>query len=312
MAIPSYQQLMQPLLEYLSDGETRSSRERAEWLAERFGLTNDERAEMIPSGRLTTLASRQHWASTYLRQAGLLTSQGRGFACITPRGHAALRDAERGPSINTKYLQQFAEFQAFMARSSSHPTPSPRPDSASGPEPGLEEEETPEEAIEQAHRRLRAALAADLLEKIKAGSPGFFERLVLKLLVAMGYGGSFEDAARAVGGSGDGGIDGIIKEDQLGLDSIHLQAKRWNDVVGRPVVQAFVGSIEGRRADKGVLITTSSFSKEAREYVQRIGKTIVLIDGAQLTSLMIDYGVGVTTVETYAIKRLDEEFFADA
>lgn len=310
MTIPSYQQLMQPLLEFLSDGETRSSRERAEWLAERFNLTDVERAVMIPSGRLTTLASRQHWASTYLRQAGLLSSEGRGLARITPRGHSALRDAERGAVINTKYLQQFAEFRAFLARSNTPPPPPTRVP-VPGPMPDLEEE-TPEEVIEQAHQRLRAALAADLLEKIMAGSPRFFEHLVLKLLVVMGYGGSFDDAARAVGGSGDGGIDGIIKEDQLGLDSIHLQAKRWHDVVGRPVVQAFVGSIEGRRANKGVLITTSTFSREALEYVQRIGKTIVLIDGAELTSLMIDYGVGVTTVDTYAIKRLDEDFFADA
>lgn len=312
MPVPDFQQFMLPLLQYLQDGATRSSRERQEWLADYFRLLPDERAELIPSGRLTTVSSRQHWASFYLRQAGLLSAEGRGLARITPRGLTAIRDAERGLLINTSYLRQFPEFRAFQSRSGpktsngGEPTPNV-PD----PSPGSEEE-TPEEAIEQAYQRLRAALAADLLEKIKAGSPNFFERAVINLLVAMGYGGSRTDAARAVGGNNDGGIDGIIKEDKLGFDSIYLQAKRWDSSVGRRVVQEFAGSLEGAHAHKGVLITTSTFTSGAREYVARISKTIVLIDGDELTSLMIDHGVGVSDVATYPVKRIDEDFFADA
>jgi restriction system protein len=171
---------------------------------------------------------------------------------------------------------------------------------------------TPQEALEESFKLLRASLAQDLLERIKAASPSFFENLVVELLVSMGYGGSREDAGEAVGRSGDGGIDGIIKEDRLGLDFIYVQAKRWNATVGRPDIQAFAGSLEGQRARKGVFITTSQFTREAYDYVSRIEKRIVLIEGAELAELMIDYGVGVTEVATYQIYRLDADYFDDA
>ena len=306
MPVPDYQQLMLPMLQYLSDGEIRSQPQRRDWLADFFNLTREERNELLPSGKQTRLGNRTSWAAYYLRNAGLLSQEGKGLYKITARGRAALVDAERGVSIDNQYLRQFPEFLAFINKSGA--TPDTRPQPPIVPPEAI----TPEEAIQQAYLQLRSALASELLDKIKAGSPAFFEQLVIDLLVAMGYGGSRDDAAQAVGGSGDGGVDGYIKEDKLGLDSIYLQAKRWENPVGRPVVQAFAGSLQGFRAHKGVLITTSSFSSDAREYVRRIAKSIVLIDGSQLTTLMIDHGVGVADVAVYAVKRVDEDYFADA
>lgn len=311
MPIPDYQKFMQPLLQYLSDGQSRSRQDRAKWLANYFQLTDEQQLERLPSGKATTLYSRVGWAGTYLLKAGLLDRPARGQVRITPRGLEALADSNRGTVIDNAYLRRFPEFVAFQSQSQ-------RPDT--GHEDPLlsvsnderTERRTPEEAMESAHLTLRAALATDLLERIQAGSPRFFEQLVLDLLVAMGYGGSRADAAQAVGGSGDGGVDGYIKEDKLGLDSIYLQAKRWKESVGRPVVQAFAGSLEGFRARKGVLITTSRFSQDAHDYVRRIEKRIVLIDGQQLSEFMIDHGVGVSEVATYSIMRVDEDYFDDA
>jgi restriction system protein len=305
MPVPDFQQFMFPVLLYLQDDETRNTSERREWLANYFKLSEEERAELLPSGKGTKLNNRHQWAAFYLRNAGLLSQEGRGLVRITVRGHKAIQDAKHGHVINNEYLKQFPEFLEFLSRSSN----------ASG-EKGTTVSvalvtETPEEAIQQAYLQLRSALASDLLDKIKASSPSFFEQLVIDLLVAMGYGGSRADAAQAVGGSGDGGVDGYIKEDKLGLDSIYLQAKRWESAVGRPTVQAFAGSLEGFRAHKGVLITTSAFTSDAQEYVRRIAKTIVLINGTQLTALMIDHGVGVTDVAVYPVKRIDEDYFAD-
>jgi restriction system protein len=304
MPIPDYQQLMQPMLQYLRDGQTRNQRERVDWLADHFKLTQEERAELQSSGRQSKLSNRTVWATSYLKKAGLLAQPGRGLAQITARGTEALADADRGVQINNQYLKRYPEFVVFLNG----------PDAAvidPKPPTELERPETPEEAMPKAYSQLRTALASDLLDKIKTSSPSFFEQIVIDLLVAMGYGGSRDDAAQAVGGSGDGGVDGYIKEDKLGLDSIYLQAKRWENSVGRPVVQAFAGSLEGFRAHKGVLITTSTFTSDARDYVRRIAKTIVLIDGAQLTSLMIDHGVGVTDIAVYPIKRVDEDYFTD-
>lgn len=227
---------------------------------------------------------------------------GRGKFCITPRGSEVLRS--KLSSINVAYLSQFPEFRQFQdpASQANSQVGSVEPDDAV---------QTPEETLESSYQNLRSKTAQDLLERVMACSPRFFEQLVVDLLVAMGYGGSRKDAGQAVGQSGDGGVDGIIKEDRLGLDVVHIQAKRWKDTVGRPTVQAFAGSLEGYRARKRVLITTSQFSQEAKSYVTNIEKKIVLIDGEQLTQLMLDYGIGVSEIATYTVKQIDLDYFAD-
>lgn len=295
MAVPDYQELMLPLLKLAAaDGDHLLS-EATDRLADEFRLAGAEREELLPSGRQPRFHNRVSWARTYLVKAGLLQSSGRGRFRITSRGRAAL---DAGPKrIDNEYLNQFPEFREFKKRSPQPPAPSPSP------------EQTPEEALEEIYLSLRRELAQDLLERIKRCSPRFFERLVVDLLVAMGYGGSRQDAGRAVGQSGDGGIDGVIKEDKLGLDAVYIQAKRWEGVVRSPVVQTFAGSLEGQRARKGVLITTSQFSQAARDYVDKIEKKIVLIDGNELASLMVEHNVGVTEVAAYSVKRVDVDYF---
>lgn len=229
---------------------------------------------------------------------------------ITQRGLDAIQDATGGSRIDMRYLNQFQEYKEFRARSGARERETATTGSATVILP--ETTADPSELLEASYRSLRAAIADDLLYRIKSATPRFFEQLVLDLLIAMGYGGSRQDAAQAVGGSGDEGIDGIIKEDKLGLDSIYLQAKRWEGAVGRPVVQAFAGSLQGHRARKGVFITTSKFSQDAKDYVDRIETRIVLIDGSELANLMIDHGVGVTDVVVYSVKRIDEDYFDEA
>lgn len=304
MAIPDFQTLMKPLLSLFGDGEEHSNRECHDRIVEELGITHLQSTELLKSGRQTRLANRIAWALSYMGQAGLVETTGRGKRTITDRGLQALRDDT--DRIDIPYLSQFPEFQIFRGRARS--TAEPRSSSVLTDVSVA----TPQEALEESFKLLRASLAQDLLERIKAASPSFFENLVVELLVSMGYGGSREDAGEAVGRSGDGGIDGIIKEDRLGLDFIYVQAKRWNATVGRPDIQAFAGSLEGQRARKGVFITTSQFTREAYDYVSRIEKRIVLIEGAELAELMIDYGVGVTEVATYQIYRLDADYFDDA
>jgi restriction system protein len=304
---------MQPLLRVIEDGNEFRSREYVEALALRFGLSESERRELIPSGRARVFDNRVAWSATHLSKAGLLERPGRGSVRITERGLAALRSgADR---IDMAYLSRFPEYEAFRRRS--------RPIAVIGPVSGADGDsrqdavasavgtQTPGELLESSYQGLRQALADDLLERIAAAPPRFFEQLVVDLLVAMGYGGSRADAGQAVGGSGDGGIDGIIKEDRLGLDFVYVQAKRWDQTIGRPLVQAFAGSLEGQRARKGVFITTSAFSKDAHDYVTRIEKRIVLVDGQYLAQLMIDHGVGVADVATYHVKRVDADYFGD-
>ena len=237
----------------------------------------------------------------YLTKAGALERMKRGVFRITERGKELL--ALKVPKLTIKDLSQFPEFVAFHKGSQNGDD--------EVQEIKAERPQTPEEQLANAYKVLREALANDILETVKKASPAFFEELVVDLLVAMGYGGSVEDAGKAVGGSGDGGIDGIIKEDKLGLDVVYVQAKRWSSSVGRPVVQAFAGSLEGVRARKGVLITTSSFSQDALEYVRVIEKRIVLIDGTHLADLMIDHDIGVNVIQTYKIKRLDSDYFEE-
>jgi restriction system protein len=296
MAIPDFQSFMLPFLQILGDGEEHSLSEVIETLAEAFGLTEDDRKELLPSGRQAKLDNRVGWTRTHLKKAGLVESVGWGRFRITERGIEVLRS--NPPYINVRFLEQFPEFYEFRHSSrQSNKAEEEIPD------------QTPEETLESGYQSLRQSLAQDILERVKGCSPRFFERLVVDLLVTMGYGGSREDAGQAIGQSGDEGIDGIIKEDRLGLDVVYVQAKRWDNTVGRPVVQGFAGSLEGQRARKGILITTSQFSQEAKDYVNRIEKKIVLIDGEQLAQLMIDFGVGVAEKAIYAVKRIDEDYF---
>jgi restriction system protein len=303
MPIPDFQSAMLPVLQLAQDGKDHTLREAVEAIAVEFKATEEERNELLPSGRQRRLHNRVGWAKTYLQKAGLLEPNGRGRFRITSRGREVL---QRRPSrIDMKFLEQFPEYNAFAALQHNAAEAEP-----SAPElPSATE--TPEEVLEESYQELRRRLADELLDRIKACDPKFFEKLVVDLLVTMGYGGSRKDAGQAVGQSGDEGIDGIIKEDRLGLDVVYIQAKRWTNTVGRPVVQAFAGSLEGQRARKGVLITTSDFSREARDYVRQIEKKIVLIDGGELAKLMIDHGVGVTEVAAYTVKKLDLDYFGD-
>jgi restriction system protein len=305
MTIPDYQTLMLPVLKLAGSGGEMKFRDMVEALAQEFHLTAEERSELLPSGSAFLFDNRVGWARTYLKQAGLLESPKRGVLRITDRGKATL--AKPPTRIDVKFLEQFAEFRQFRMR---------RPDegrtdkaSAEAPRQAALEIETPEERMATAYQTLRADLQADLIEQVKTASPPFFERLVVDLLLAMGYGGSRQDAGRAIGKSGDGGIDGIIKEDKFGLDVIYIQAKRWEGTVGRPEVQKFAGALQGHRASKGVFITTSPFTREADEYADAINTKLILINGAVLTELMIDHNVGVATTGTYELKRVDADYF---
>lgn len=300
--IPDYQSIMRPLLEMIIDGKEHSISELIDQLASYFSLTETEQNELLPSGRQSTFNNRVHWAKSYLNHAQLLISTGRGKIQITQKGRDALNTKEK---INKRFLMRYPDFVEFQKRSRvSNKT-------IDAEEEINETNHTPEEALEENYQNIRKALADELLTKVKSCTPQFFEKLVVELLVAMGYGGSLRDAGQAIGRSGDGGIDGIIKEDRLGLDVVCIQAKRWDDVVGRPIVQAFAGSLDGQRARKGVLISTSRFSKEAIDYVSRIDKKIILIDGEQLAQFMIDYGIGVAEVQKYTVMKLDLDYFEE-
>ncbi|CAA9550600.1 MAG: Mrr restriction system protein [uncultured Thermomicrobiales bacterium] len=307
MAIPDFQTLMRPLLAALVDGRERSIHQLRDQLAEEFRLTEAERAEMLPSGRQARFDNRVHWSASHLAQAALVERPSRARVRITARGSEALGLA---PSrIDMGFLERYPEFQAFRQRgrkggSRKTTTPPPVIDPSAG--------DTPQESIETGYALLRSALVGQIREKLTTCSPKFFEQLVLDVLVAMGYGGSRQDAAQAVGRSGDGGIDGIIKEDRLGLDVVYVQAKRWAGPVPEPQVREFAGSLDPHRARKGVFITASTFTIGARAYVDKIEKRIVLIDGAELAELMIDHGVGVANVETYVVKRVDADYFEES
>lgn len=300
MSIPDYQAFMLPLLEAVSDGKDHVLRDLTRQLADRFNLTDDERQQLLPSGQQTVVANRVGWAKTYLKKAGLVANPTRGTIRITQEGSQAL--AKKPSAVDNEFLKKFPSFLEFVGRSQPEDT---------APQDVTVATATPEELLETSYRSLRDALADELLERVKSCTPTFFERLVVELLVAMGYGGSLTDAGQAVGRTGDGGIDGIIKEDKLGLDVVCIQAKRWEKTVGRPEVQAFAGSMEGFRARKGVMITTSAFSKDAQEYVGRIERKIVLIDGIRLAELMIDHGIGVETARTYTVKKVDLDYFTE-
>lgn len=304
MAIPDFQTLMLPLLKVTSTHAEIAVQDARNVLADEFALTDEEREQLLPSGRQRTFSNRVAWAAVYLAQAGLLSRPARGRVQITTEGRAVL--AAPPDRITIRFLEQYPAFKEFRTR------PSKR-EPTDGPSPGDEEDQTPEERLEAADHALTLALERELLDRVKSVTPAFFERLVLDLLIRMGYGVAGGDAGQHLGRSGDDGVDGVIREDKLGLDVVYLQAKRWGDQpVRRPDVQAFTGSLEGQRARKGVFITTSHFTSDAHEYVGRIEKRIVLIDGKQLARLMIENGVGVTTIKTYDLQRLDETFFDEA
>lgn len=303
MPIPDYQTLMLPLLKSSEDGVEHTMRETVERLAIEFNLTQEEQTKLLPSGQQAVFANRVAWARFYLKKAGLIDSSRRGAFKITERGLSVL--AASPTAIDNKFLDQYEEFREF--RESSKPAQIEK-----GVEVADEQLQTPEENLEQAHQKIRSEIAQELLQRILGCSPVFFEHLVVELLVKMGYGGSRQDAGERVGQSGDGGIDGIIKEDRLGLDTIYIQAKRWQGSVGRPEIQKFVGALSGQRAKKGVFITTSRFTVDATDYASLIETKVVLIDGEKLALLMIDYDVGVSTQATYVIKKIDSDYFEEA
>jgi len=305
MAVPDYQSVMLPLLRFAAEkGEEISTGEAIESLAKEFKLTDEDLKEMLPSGIQPTFVNRVGWASTYMKKAGLLEATRRGFYRITPRGQDLLKKQPK--IINVKLLKQYPEFLEFQQLKGTRSAEKLK-DAKESPDMSAA---TPSEALETAYKNLRDELADELLARLKKSSPSFFERVVVELLVKMGYGGSRTDAGKAIGKTGDGGIDGIIKEDKLGLDVVYIQAKRWeNNPVGRPDVMQFAGALQAQKANKGIFITTSRFTDDARNYVSQIGSKIVLIDGEQLSSLMIEHDVGVSIVSMYPVKKIDTDYF---
>lgn len=303
--IPDYQSLMLPILKLVADGKEHRYRDLIETLAIEFKVTDEERKELLASGNQAIFDNRVGWAKTYLKKAGLLDSPKRATFVITDIGRETL--AKNPDRIDAKYLRQFAPFMEFQNASRSN-------NEAEDEIVKTESNDlTPEESLDKAYQRIRKSLAAELLNKVIDLSPAFFEKLVVELLVKMGYGGSMKDAGTAIGKSGDEGIDGTIKEDKLGLDIIYIQAKRWRpgNVVGRPELQKFVGALAGQGAKKGIFITTSSFTKDALEYTPRNETKIVLIDGVHLAQLMIDSNLGCTVQQTYELKKIDSDYFGE-
>jgi restriction system protein len=275
-------------------------REALDHLAEHFKLSEEERKTLLPSGQQEVFTNRVAWAKTHFRMAGLVEGTARGVFRLTDRGAAVLKETPGRIDLRILRVQPGYLDARGPKKEKIPPIDAPK---------NREEDRTPEESIEDSYLALRESLGREIIAKMKISSPSFFEKLVVELLVRMGYGGTRKDAGQAIGKSGDEGIDGIIKEDRLGLDTIYIQAKRWEQTVSRPEIQKFAGALQGFKAKKGIFITTSDFSKEATEYAARIDSKIVLIDGEQLWNFMIDFGLGVSTVASYEIKRLDNDYF---
>jgi restriction system protein len=296
--VPDFQSFLLPMLRIAGDGHDHSLAEARTRLASDLRLAHAEQEELLPSGRQSRFANRVAWAKVYLEQAGLIAAPRRGHFLISDRGREVLKAPPQ--RIDIKFLERYPEFVEFRT---------PKAERVPLPGPWTPDAETPEEALEAAHDRITAGLTSEVLARVKAGSASFFERLVVELLLKMGYGGSRADAGQAVVRAGDEGIDGVISEDRLGLDIVYLQAKKWDGSVGRPEIQKFVGALHGKRAKKGVFITTGQFSSEAVAFVEHIDPKVVLIDGRRLAELMIDFEVGVATARTYHIKRVDSDYF---
>ena len=306
MAVPDYQSLMLPVLESAVVGEVRIG-DVVTRLADELKLSETDRSEMLPSGRQTTFANRVHWAKTYLKQAGLIDSTRRAHFQITERGKSVLM--EKPSRIDVNFLTRFAEFKEFRERASTGSVVEEKDRSLPASVPSTDR--TPEEEMRASHSQLNESLGQEILDRVRLSSPAFFERLVVSLLVAMGYGGTMAEAGRAIGKSGDDGVDGVIDQDPLGLDRVYIQAKRYQsqNTIGPGAIRDFFGSLDMHKASKGLFVTTSGFSSAAIETVEKLGKRIVLIDGRTLSQLMIRYKVACRSEEILEIKRLDEEFF---
>lgn len=309
MAIPDFQTLMRPVLEAHADGADHERAPLRDAVAAQLGLSDEERAEMLASGRQRRFDNRLAWSLSYLAHAGLLERPRRGVTRLTERGQQIL--AEHPGRVDMAFLEQFPEYRQF--RYGTDDTDVQTPGVVTSKSATQEAADTPEETLEASFETITEALAQELRDKLAATAPDFFEQVVVDVLVAMGYGGNRRDAAERLGQSGDGGVDGVIREDALGLDAIYLQAKRWDPArpVGRPEVPAFVGALHGVRASKGVFITTSRFTSDAREYAATVTPRVVLVDGRQLAHLMIEHNVGVAARQTYAVKRIDEDYFLE-
>ena len=300
MAVPDFQSFFKPLLDIASDGNEHTIREAREIIAKVFDLSDSDLEEKLPSGTQTTFENRVFWAKSYFVQAKVLESPKRGSFKITARGYELLKQGHN--RIDIRILNQYPEFKEF--HTAKKPTKKEIPEQEN-------QFETPEELLQKSYLSIRNELGANILDRIKNNSPAFFEQLVVDLMVSMGYGGTREDASESIGKTGDEGIDGIIKEDRLGLDVIYLQAKRWEGTVGRPEVQKFVGALHGQRAKKGVFITTGRFSNDAIDYIKNIDPKVILIDGEKLVNFMIDYNLGTTTSTIYEIKKIDSDYFTE-
>ncbi len=298
MTIPSYEEMMLPLLAFAGDTKEHSMEEALEFIKKKFNITPEESAILLNSGKQSVVSNRVGWARTYLKKAGLLDSKQRARFNITELGLRVIK--ENPPKITDRFLMQFPDFQEFQKR---------HKEKRSVTGGGGDDGKTPLEVLEDSYGTLRSNLADELLSNIAKCSPAFFEKLVVELLVGMGYGGSIADAGQTIGKSGDGGIDGIIKEDKLGLDIVYIQAKRWENPVGAKEIRNFVGALAGQKANKGVFITTASFTKDASSFVQQIQQKVILIDGQLLAQYMIDYDIGVSLEKTYQVKRVDHDYF---
>jgi len=301
MAIPDYQTFMLPLLQLAEDGKEHKLTTAIDVLANKFNISDEEKEELLPSGTQTIIYNRIGWARTYLHKAGLLNTPKRGSFQITNRGKELLKQHPKEINVNT--LNQYDEFKSFRTAN--------KDKVANKVQDEAYNFGTPEEALEYGYQRINENLSEELLKTVKSCSPVFFERLVVDLLVNMGYGGSRKEAGEVLGKSGDGGIDGIIKEDKLGLDIIYVQAKRWENVVGRPEIQKFAGALLGQKARKGIFITTSGFTNDAAQYVKNLENKVILIDGLRLAELMIEYNLGVSVLANYEIKNIDTDYFIE-
>jgi len=302
MPIPDYQTLMLPLLKYCGDQKDHKLKDAEQFLSLELNLTEGEKKDMLPSGIMRTFYNRVGWSKWYLQKAGLLIAPKGGSFKISPRGQDVLK--ENPPALNVAYLKRFEEFREFIK-------PAKDKERVETIEV-VDASATPREALENAYQVIRKQLVQEMLDKIKEATPRFFEEIVVDLLVKMGYGGTVEEAGKATQYTNDEGIDGIIKEDKLGLDVIYIQAKKWTDTtIGRPQIQAFVGALDGKHANKGIFITTSFFADTAVMYVRSISKKVVLIDGMQLANYMIDYNLGVSTTATFELKKIDNDYFED-
>lgn len=305
MSIPDFQTLMRPLLELHLDGKEHINRELVDALAKQFSLSDEERKEMLPSGRAKTFDNRVGWAKTYISNAGLIESPRRSISTITTAGQRVLK--EHSGAINLQFLAKFPGIKSFREKKNESDS-----EQTSTPLNIAESSETPEEALDNAYLKIRRDIEQEIISKIMSNPPEFMERVIIDLIVKMGYGGNRKDAGEAIGRTGDEGIDGIIKEDPLGLDIIYLQAKRYEGTIGRPEIQKFAGALLGQHAKKGIFITTSNYSKEAKDFASKIDAKIILIDGPTLAKLMFEHGVGVSVNAIYEVKRIDTDYFEES